>query len=152
MPTITIDVDDPASPEARELIAALDAYHIALYPAESNHLLPVEALRQAHVTFLIARLDGLVAGCGAFVNQGTFAEIKRMYVLPQCRGMRLGRRILEELEAPIRAASLTVARLETGIHQAEALGLYEKAGYRRRGPFDGYEEDPLSVFMEKELA
>jgi putative acetyltransferase len=42
-------------------------------------------------------------------------------------------------------------RLETGIHQPEALALYERAGFVRSPPFGDYREDPLSVFMEKRL-
>jgi putative acetyltransferase len=153
MRQISIRVDDPASPGARWLIGQLDGYLTGLYPAESNHLLPVEALRQPNVTFLVASVDGEVAGCGAFVNQGgEYAEIKRMFVLPEFRGLKLGRRILEELESLARASGIELARLETGIHQSEALLLYEKAGYQRRGPFGDYPEDPLSVFMEKKLA
>jgi putative acetyltransferase len=152
MRTITVRVDDPTSPESRELIARLDEYQQGLYPAESNHLLPVEALRQPEVIFLTASVDGRVAGCGAFVRRGQeYAEIKRMFVLPQFRGLGLGRRLLDEIESMIRAAGLTLARLETGVRQPEALGLYEKAGYRRRDRFGDYPDDPLSVFMEKEL-
>jgi len=153
MRDVRIQVEDPASLEARELIERLDGYLAGLYPAESNHLLPVEALRQPNVTFITANVDGAVAGCGAFVNQdGEYAEIKRMFVLPEFRGLKLGRRILEELEKLAQASGLESARLETGVHQSEALLLYEKAGYQRRGPFGGYSEDPLSVFMEKKLS
>lgn len=149
---VTIQVADPASPAARELIERLDGYLSGLYPAESNHLLPVESLRQPNVTFLTARVDGEIVGCGAFVNQdGKYAEIKRMFVLPEFRGLKLGRRILEELESLARASGLKLARLETGVSQPEALLLYERAGYQRREPFGGYPEDPLSVFMEKRL-
>ena len=149
---ILIQIDDPASPAARELIERLDILMSSLYPAESNHLLSIEALRQPNVTFLTAGVDGDVAGCGAFVNQGgEYAEIKRMFVLPEFRGLKLGRRILEELENRARASGLAFARLETGIHQPEALLLYERAGYQRRGPFGDYSEDPLSIFMEKKL-
>src|SRR5215813_1998430 len=152
MRDVRIQVQDPASLEALELIERLDGYLAGLYPAESNHLLPVEALRQPNVTFLTADVDGEVAGCGAFVNQGgEYAEIKRMFVLPEFRGLKLGRRILEELENRARASGLALARLETGIHQPEALLLYERAGYQRRGPFGDYSEDPLSIFMEKKL-
>jgi putative acetyltransferase len=152
MPTITVRVDDPASPEARRLIAELDAYSMSLYPPESNHLMSVEALRQSNATFLTAWVDGRIAGCGAFVNQdGEYAEIKRMFVVPEFRGLRIGRRILEELECRIRASGLGWARLETGVRQPEALRLYEKAGYQPRGPFGGYPADPLCVFLEKEL-
>lgn len=149
---VLIEIGDPDSPAARELIERLDRLMTSLYPAESNHLLSVEALRQPNVTFLTASVDEEIAGCGAFVNQGgEYAEIKRMFVLPEFRGLKLGRQLLEELENRARASGLELARLETGIHQPEALLLYEKAGYRRRGPFGDYSEDPLSVFMEKKL-
>ncbi|HMB27342.1 MAG TPA: GNAT family N-acetyltransferase [Blastocatellia bacterium] len=149
---VLIQVGDPASPAARELIGQLDKLLTNLYPAESNHLLPVEGLRQPNVTFMTACVDGEVAGCGAFVNQGgEYAEIKRMFVLPEFRGLKLGSRILEELENLARASGLELARLETGIHQSEALLLYKRAGYQRCGPFGDYSEDPLSVFMEKKL-
>lgn len=149
---VMIRVGDPASPAARELIERLDKLLTSSYPAESNHLLSVEALRQPNVTFLTASVEGEVAGCGAFVNQeGEYAEIKRMFVLPEFRGLKLGRRILEELENLARTSGLELARLETGVHQSEALLLYEKAGYQRRGPFGDYSEDPLSIFMEKKL-
>jgi putative acetyltransferase len=152
MRQVLIQVNDPASPAARELVERLDKYLTDLYPAESNHLLSAEALQQPNVTFLIASVDGEVAGCGAFVNQGgEYAEIKRMFVLPEFRGLRLGRRILEEIENLARASELEFARLETGIYQSEALFLYKNAGYQPRGPFGGYSEDPLSIFMEKKL-
>jgi putative acetyltransferase len=152
MRDVRIRVEDPGSPAASELIVQLDGYLAGLYPADSNHLLSVEALRQPNVTFLTASVDGAVAGCGAFVNQdGEYAEVKRMFVLPGFRGLKLGRRILEELETRARASGLELARLETGVHQSEALLLYQKAGYQRRGPFGDYSEDPLSIFMEKKL-
>ncbi|HEY8460998.1 MAG TPA: GNAT family N-acetyltransferase [Blastocatellia bacterium] len=152
MRQVLIQINDPASPAARELIGRLDKYLTDLYPAESNHLLSVEDLQQPGVTFLTASVDGEVVACGAFVNQGgEYAEIKRMFVLPEFRGLKLGRRILEELENLARASGLESARLETGIHQSEALHLYKNAGYQPRGPFGDYPEDPLSVFMEKKL-
>jgi putative acetyltransferase len=152
MRQILIQANDPASPAARELIEQLDKYLTGLYPAESNHLLSVEELQQPNVTFLTASVDGKVAGCGAFVNQGgEYAEIKRMFVLPEFRGLKLGRRILEEIENLARALELELARLETGIYQSEALFLYKSAGYQPRGPFGDYSEDPLSIFMEKKL-
>jgi putative acetyltransferase len=41
--------------------------------------------------------------------------------------------------------------LETGISQPEALALYARCGYARRGPFGDYWNDPLSVFMSKQI-
>jgi putative acetyltransferase len=134
MPGLILQKDDPASPEARKLIDELDRYHESLYPAASNHLLSVEALRAPNVTFITARLDDRVVGCGAFVNQdGLYAEIKRMYVLPECRGMKIGRRVLEELESQARGAGLTHAMLETGVHQLAAIQCYQKAAMNVAG-------------------
>ena len=153
MEQIIIQLDDPDSPKARQLIEALDRYLRSIYPAESNHLLSVESLQQPGVTFVTARGNGEVVGCGAFVNHpGEHAEIKRMFVSPDFRGKGIGRLILRELENLARLEGLRLARLETGVLQPEALGLYERSGYQRRGPFEPYVDDPLSVFMQKELA
>jgi len=152
MQRLLIQSDDPASPEVGELIEQLDRYQAGLYPAASNHLVPAELLRRPDVVFLTARLGGRVVGCGAFVNRGEYAEIKRMFVVPESRGKKVGRRLLDELERRARAAGLRLARLETGVAQPEALRLYERAGYRRRGPFGDYPEDPCSMFLEKALA
>ena len=152
MHDLTITVDDPGLPEVRKLIEELDSFLCSLYPPESNHLLPVDALRQANVTFLTARLDDRVVACGALVNHdGEYGELKRMFVLPEFRGLQLGRRILEQLESKARAFDLRLIRLETGISQHNALALYEKSGYRRIGPFGDFHEDPLCVYMEKQL-
>ena len=56
---------------------------------------------------------------------------------------------MHDLEGELEVRGVTLFRLETGIKQPEALGLYRKLGYRERGPFGAYVADPLSVFMEK---
>jgi putative acetyltransferase len=152
MQEFTIRNDDPALPEVRRLIEELDAFLVSLYPSESNHLLPIDGLRQPNVTFLTARLPDRVIGCGALVNHdGEYGELKRMFVLPEFRGLKVGRRILDELESRARACELRLIRLETGIAQHNALALYENAGYRRIGPFGTFHEDPLCVYLEKRL-
>ena len=152
MEEFTIRAEDPASPDVRSLIEAIDAFFVSLYPPESNHLLPIDALRQPNVTFLTARSTDRVVGCGALVNHGgEYGELKRMFVLPEFRGFKIGRRILEELEARGRSIGLPVIRLETGVAQHNALALYERAGYQRIGPFGDFYDDPLCVYMEKRL-
>jgi putative acetyltransferase len=149
---IEIARENPDQPEIAALIAASDAYMAALYPAESNHLLDIASLQRPEVAFVVARDAGRALGCGAVVDstQG-WGEIKRMFVWPEARGLKLGRRLLDTLECIALARGATALRLEMGIRQPEALALYRSAGFVEIGPFGNYLPDPLSLFMEKRL-
>ncbi|MGK5531909.1 GNAT family N-acetyltransferase [Streptomyces sp. URMC 129] len=57
------------------------------------------------------------------------AEIKRMFVVREARGLGLARRILARLEETARAAGRVRMVLETGTKQPEALALYRSSGY-----------------------
>jgi putative acetyltransferase len=152
MTTTAIRETDPREPDVQALIAALDEYAAALYPAESNHLDPVEELVKTHVYFVGAYVDDRLVGCGAVKRMaGGYGEIKRMYVSPDARGKGVGGQILFALEQHLIAHDIRVARLETGVDNTEALGLYRKLGYEMTGPFGCYVDDPLSVFMQKTL-
>jgi putative acetyltransferase len=152
MSQFTLTLESPRQAEVARLLEALDAYQSALYPTESNHFLDVEALAGPAVRFFVARRDGAAIGCAALrIDPGGYGELKRMYVTAEARGLQLGRRLLDRVEAEARKEGLECVRLETGIHQPEALGLYRSAGYREREPFGDYAPDPLSVFMEKRL-
>ncbi len=148
-----ITLESPDQAEVIALIAALDAYQSALYPPESTHLLDLDALKQTHVLFAVARDGaGCAIGCGAMVLTPGYGELKRMYVHPQSRGQGVASRILSLLEEKAAARGAALLTLETGPLQPEALRLYERFGYTRRGPFGAYRDDPLSVFMQKRLS
>ena len=97
--------------------------------------------------------DGSEAvGCGAVLRDPRgWGEVKRMYVRPDQRGRGIGRRVLAEIEGSRAAAGLPLLRLETGIHNTEALALYRRAGFAECAAFGDYAPDPLSVFMEKRV-
>lgn len=152
MTAITIAEEPPRQPAIVRLLELSDAYLASLYPAESNHLVEVSALEIPKVSFFVARRDGEVIGCCALVDAGDgTAEIKRMFVDPQARGLKIGKRLLSAIEAKAERLGLTAIRLETGVHQPEAIGLYRAAGYADCEPFGSYRPDPLSLFMEKLL-
>jgi GNAT superfamily N-acetyltransferase len=79
------------------------------------------------------------------------AELKRMYVIPQCRGLGLARRILAALEADARAAGRTRMVLETGTQQPEAIGLYASQGYTPCEKFGYYRMYEDSLCFAKPL-
>ncbi|WP_135079347.1 GNAT family N-acetyltransferase [Terasakiella sp. SH-1] len=148
-----ISLATPDQPTVIQLLELSDAYYAELYPAESNHLLDVDALMNDNTHFFVARdiEDARIVGCAALVSYSDYGEIKRMFVLPETRGTGAGRDLLCVLEQAARQFKLPFLRLETGTAQPEAIGLYKAEGYKEIEPFGDYKRDPLSLFMEKEL-
>lgn len=79
------------------------------------------------------------------------AEIKRMYVTPEARGLGLARRILADLESDARAGGRARMVLETGAKQPEAVALYTSSGYEPCAKFGYYRFHDLSLCFAKPL-
>lgn len=145
-----IAIESPNQPDVLALIDALDAYQKPLYPPECHYGIDLAALSQPEVLFAVARSEaGEAVGCAAIVVGPQFGEVKRMYMQPSQRGQGLSKALIRFLEDEARARGCQVFALETGPLQHEAIGLYERMGYLRCGPFADYPEDPHSVFMVK---
>lgn len=152
MPT-TITPERPDSPEAQALIAELEAHLAPHYPSTSRHGYSVEKLIAQGVAFFLIRADDTPAGCGGVQLFGAeYGEVKRMYIRPQFQGQGLAKLMLDHLADYTRRHGIAVLRLETGIHQHAAIGLYERVGFHRIPPFGEYQADPLSRFYEKRIA
>ena len=152
MTAVVITIADPAHPPVRAMVEELDAYLVPLYPAESNHLLDIETLRQPQMRFFAAHRGADVLAIGGCWLHTDYAEVKRIYVTPTARGLGLAKLIMQRVEAEAAAQGRLIARLETGIHQPESLGLYRRLGYVDRAAFGDYHaDDANSVFMEKRL-
>ena len=149
---VIITHERPDSEVAMELIAELEAHLSLFYPPESRHGYSALKLLSEGVAFFVIRSGGLPAGCGGIqLFSSEYGEIKRMYVRPSFRGLGLGKLILEHLESHARGHGVGLLRLKTGIHQHEAIGLYERMGFERIGPFGPYRDDPLSKCYEKKI-
>lgn len=147
-----ITKESPDQPDVIAMIAQLDALFGVLYPEDSGHLMDIASLMRPEVTFLVARDgSGRALGCGAYVDRGGYGEVKRMYVDPARRGQGTGGRLLTELARRAAGAGLIELKLETGIRQPEAIGLYESHGFTRCAPFGQYQLAPNSLFMVKLL-
>jgi GNAT superfamily N-acetyltransferase len=134
------------------LILELEAHLGPQYPDESRHGYSVEKLLNEGVAFFVVRRDGQVAGCGGVQIFGSeYGELKRMYVRPGFRGLGLAKQLLDRLAGYALVNGVSLLRLETGIHQTEAIGLYERWGFQQIPPFGEYRDDPLSVFYEKHI-
>ncbi len=148
---IRIQQADPTQAEVAVLINQLDEYQESMYPPESNHLDSLDELSKTNVHFLAAYIDSKICGIGAVKVLDDYGEIKRLYVPEKFRGKGIAEDIVKELENCLIKRSIFTARLETGVRQLEAIGLYKKLGYSKIAPFGNYTEDPLSVFMEKNI-
>ncbi len=149
-----LQVISPLRDDVRALIAQLDQSMADRYPAESNHFDAIEVLAQSNVHFLGLFEDEFLVAVGAVKkmdDDDIYGEIKRVFVSPNYRGQGLAKTIMDTLESHLMRNDIPLARLETGIFQPEAIGLYEKLGYCHRGPYGVYPSDPMSVFMEKQI-
>ena len=154
--SITIECLSSPTADARELIFELDEVLGAVNEPEQRHGLSLEQVFQPNVRFFIARVDGAAVGCGAVALFDGYAEVKRMYTREAARGRGVGKAVLARLEREARDAGRKMLRLETGIYQAPAIGLYEGLGFRRCGAFGDYAALPphriaASIFYEKAL-
>ena len=149
--SITITQERPDSPDAIQLINELQTIlSQETYPDESRHGYSVDKLLREGVAFFVTRDDDVPAGCSGIQLFGMeYGEVKRMYVRPQYRGLGLGKLMLDHLAVYARERRIFTLRLETGIYQEEAIKLYERYGFARRGPFGEYKDDPLSIYFEK---
>ncbi|MEE2525116.1 GNAT family N-acetyltransferase [Hyphobacterium sp. HN65] len=150
---ITVKPADPLSAEARELIAALDAGLSGHYDDENNFpLLPEELVDDAIDFFMAETADGKKVGTIALRRYPDYAEIKRMFVTPKARGQGIAKALLNTAHECARQHGYSSVRLETGSLQDAAIGLYQAAGYVRRGPFGDYPpESEQNIYFEYAL-
>ena len=143
------------SPDAQALCAAQHAEMLALYEGEAD----IGPTREASMfvppdgVFVLVRDEAARAvACGGITRfDETRAEVKRMYVVPDARGLGLGRRVLVELEAHARDLGYTGLVLETGDRSAAALAIYESSGFERVACWPPYDTRALSICLEKRL-
>ena len=148
---ITCIRTDSKSEEFRYLVGQLDA-ELSIrdganhsFYAQFNRII---SLKQVVVAFE----SGIPVGCGALkeFSEDTL-EIKRMFVLENMRGKGIASIILGNLEELAIELKFTRCILETGIKQPEAIGLYNKNGYRVITNYGQYKDVTDSICFEKIL-
>jgi ribosomal protein S18 acetylase RimI-like enzyme len=167
MVTIARAVTEVQFQQVRELIAELiewDSSRVKQLGLDAQEMLDFyhgtrdEALPGVYSPpdgcLLIATCSAKAAGCGAFHRlTSDTCEMQRMYVRPEFRGMRIGRRLAETLIATAREAGYVVMRLETTTFMESALALYSSLGFRTCEPYYSIPRSfrEITVFMELNL-
>jgi putative acetyltransferase len=152
---VTITPESPLGSDLGLLFARHTADMHADTPPESIHMMDASELAVPAVRFFVMRDTGVPVGMGAFKRiDTTHAEIKSMHVLAENRGRGLSKQMLDHLIAEARVDGIRRLSLETGVQPTfiAARALYAKAGFVECPPFEGYVEDPNSVFMTLDLA
>ena len=153
--SVQITPVDPEHPDAQhclaEYVAELNRRSPRGFdPAMGATALPHE-VRPPAGEFFVAYLHGEPLGCGAVKHHADdAAEIKRMWIAPSARGLGLGRRLLETLEACARDAGARVAHIETSAVLVEALSLYRSTGWREVPAFN--DEPFADHWFEKSMS
>lgn len=137
--------------KAKDLLKEFERYEASLYPAETKYPDSMESLTNQNVVFYGAMEDEILLGVGAFEVFKGYGEIKGVFIIEAHRGKGLAKSIMLALERHLIEQSVRYAKLEIGILQYEALGLYRRLGYKECHAFGAYHPDPLSVFMTKAL-
>lgn len=155
---VTLEETDPRAPAARaclaryygELAARLDTgFDVSRSrdPEAGDMMAP-------RGVFLVAWSDGIAVGCGGLKGHpdaatGPWGEVKRVWVAPSARGMRLAARMMAALETRARALGYPLLRLDTNSALPEAVALYRRTGWHEIARFN---DDPYpDVFFEKRL-
>ena len=149
-----ITLELPTSPAVRACFLRYfeeldERFETGFEPARSNRA-DVADLTPPAGLVLLARLRGEPVGCGALkLHDDGIAELKRMWVAPQARGLGLGARLLRELESRALEHGSRVARLETNRSLTEAIAMYRRAGYHEVPAFN--DEPYAHHWFEKTL-
>lgn len=99
----------------------------------------------------LALVEGSPAGCIALRNiDGTTCEMKRLFVRPEYRSMKIGRALVETLLADARSRGYRTMKLDTLERLEAAYQLYRSLGFRETAPYT-YNPLPGAVFMETDL-
>ena len=90
---------------------------------------------------LIVKVDGRPIACGALkLHEDRSAELKRIYVKPDCRHGGVAREMIRMLEEKALQHGCTRMVLETNPAFTDAVKLYHRLGYEKTenfGPYSG---------------
>jgi GNAT superfamily N-acetyltransferase len=167
MLTIAPAVAEAQLRQIRELFAELAAFDSA--EAGKLHLDPNLVLEFCYASLqeelpgvyappagnlFLAKHSGKAAGCVAFRRLSfDTCEMKRMYVRPDFRGMRIGRGLVATAIQAARESGYRLMRLETITAMDKAISLYGAVGFRPCPPYYAIPESfrAVTIFMELNL-
>lgn len=149
---VTIERESPSSADARWCLGHYFAELRERFGLDERRTLPAEEadLVPPAGAFLVARSNGQPAGCGALKTHAPgVGELTRMWVDAPHRGLGIGARMLDALEAEAAQLGHDSVRLYTERSLSEAQAMYRSRGYVE---IARYNDDPYAThWFEKRL-
>lgn len=115
-----------------------------------------EAYRRPGSEYFVLIRDGRLYGGAGIAPLGTksgkVCELRKMYLLPELRGLGLGKRLVETCLVAARKKGYDICYLETLTGMDRARALYESMGFRqRKDQRSGACESRCNTWYEKKL-
>jgi putative acetyltransferase len=109
----------------------------------------------SHSRYLVATVEGkVVGGCGIapFNNSKNVCELKKLFLLPESRGLGLGRKLAIQCLEYAKSKGFESCYLDTLKNMTSAIALYERLGFKHlEKPLAGTEHNGCDVWMLKQL-
>lgn len=153
-------------PDSQRLLVAIQAEYRRIYGGEDEGLVDGADFAPGRGAFYVGYAGAVPVAMGGWRRLGelpglsregdgtAYAELKRMYVVPEHRSRGYARAMLARLEAEARAVGITHLVLETGDLQPHAVALYRATGYLDvdGSGFAHYWGSPHNVSLGKALS
>lgn len=122
-----------------EPLAAIEEASFSMpWSAQDFHAL----LSREYCLYVVAEVDGEVAGCAGLTNSCNEGNIDNVVVAERFRGQGVAQRLLAELIARGTAQGIEAFTLEVRVSNAPAIHVYEKAGFVSEGIRPHFYEKP----------
>ena len=140
----------------KDTLAEFGANHpgTVYFDPSTDHL--YEVFRKEGSVYFVALLDGkIIGGGGIYPTDGLqedTCELVKMYLLPEARGLGLGRTLIQKCLEFAKENGYTKVYLESMPELKQALKVYEKFGFEYlSGPRGNSGHTGCSLWMLKQL-
>lgn len=136
-----------------ELCHKLDDFLNELVGGEENRIEYVQYNKLDDIHDVIVVYDNNIpVACAGFKKYNDdCAEVKRVFVKEEYRGMGISKELMEMLEKQARKRGFRYFILESGEPLVSAMALYRKIGYRVIPNYGQYVDMDESICMKKKL-
>lgn len=105
--------------------------------------------------YLVATINEIIvggSGVASFNGSNEICELRKLFLLPESRGLGLGKKLTEDCLAYAKSKGYKKCYLDTLKSMTSAISLYENIGFQHLDkPLDGTIHSGCDVWMLKEL-